>query len=112
MVQNYMTSLFHISKKWLFALLFLASVQSSFSVTIPGGGPTGSSQRKPLGVFFGYERSQMRYTNAELGSPGPSFITSIYFYLNSAPPLSVCLSAGGCGGSGPCMNPFPYNIYM
>ena len=85
MVQNYLTK-FVSTKKLFFALLFLAGLQLSFAatVTIPGTGPTGSSQRKPLGVFFGYERSQMRYTKADLGNPAACFITRRDFCVHYA----------------------------
>ena len=51
------------------------------TVTIPSANTNGTSLNDPFGSFWGYERSAMVYTSAEIGSTGS--ITSIGFYVNS-----------------------------
>ena len=50
-------------------------------VTVPAGNPDGGSARRPLGTWYGYERSAVIYTAGEIGTSGS--ITAIGFYLNS-----------------------------
>lgn len=50
-------------------------------VVVPAGNPDGGSARRPLGTWYGYERSAVIYTPAEIGTSGS--ITAIGFYLNS-----------------------------
>ncbi len=51
-------------------------------VTIPAGNPSNGTSRKPLGAFFGFERSAAIYTAAELGLTGGSTINTIGWYLD------------------------------
>ena len=63
-------------------------------VTIPGANTNGGGDRKPLGAFFGYERSAAIYTSAELGLAPGSTIQNACWYLNSSsspvtPPVRI-----------------------
>lgn len=66
-------------------LLFLAFLKpfGSFAqvVTIPAANTNSGSVNDPLGAWWGYERSAMIYTAAEIGSGG--MINSVAFYINS-----------------------------
>src|SRR4030095_9956599 len=66
---------------------FLASAQ----VTVPASNPNDSTDRQPLGCFYGYERTEALYLNSEINTTG--YITQIGFYVNSlnAPALSTPL---------------------
>lgn len=70
-------------KKILTFFWVLLLVQLSFAqqVTVPTDNANGSSSRRPLGGYWGYERAHMLYTGAEIGSSGN--ITAISFYVNS-----------------------------
>ncbi|MBO0359422.1 T9SS type A sorting domain-containing protein [Hymenobacter sp. BT186] len=53
-------------------------------IEVPAGNPTGTGStlaRKPLATYYGYERSAMIYTAAEIGTSGS--ITNVGFYVNS-----------------------------
>ncbi|MBC6697448.1 T9SS type A sorting domain-containing protein [Hymenobacter puniceus] len=50
-------------------------------IEVPAGNPNGGSSRRPLGSWFGYERSAMIYTAAEIGTSGN--LTRIGFYVSS-----------------------------
>ena len=50
-------------------------------ITIPAANTNGTSNRKPYGNYFGYERTHLLYTSTEVGSFGD--ITKIAFYVNS-----------------------------
>jgi len=50
-------------------------------VTIPNSNTNSSSVNDPLGTFFGYERTALIYTPAEVGTAGT--ISSVGFYINS-----------------------------
>ncbi len=87
MVNNYTTRF----KKSFLVLLSLwvtsasiAQVQVQFT-TGSAGYVASPDDRKPLGVYFGYERSHFVYTAAELGlnGAGGEIITDIAFKLNS-----------------------------
>ncbi|MFN8154539.1 MAG: GEVED domain-containing protein [Bacteroidia bacterium] len=77
---------------WKRVLFFLLLSFSAFSqtVNIPGGGagpaPGVAFNYRPLGTFWGYDRSEMLYSATELtaaGVPNGIMITSVGFYLNS-----------------------------
>lgn len=50
-------------------------------IDVPAGNPNGGGSRRPLGTWFGFERSAMIYTAADIGASGN--ITSVGFYLNA-----------------------------
>src|SRR5437870_7968878 len=50
-------------------------------VTIPNSNTNSSSINDPLGTFFGYERTALIYSPAEVGTAG--VISAVGFYLNS-----------------------------
>ncbi|OON68183.1 T9SS type A sorting domain-containing protein [Hymenobacter sp. CRA2] len=65
-------------------------------LTVPAGNPNVGVQRRPLATWFGFERSALIYTPAEIGSSGT--ITAVGFYLNAvgtpgAAPTKVYLKA-------------------
>ena len=105
MVKNYKM----IRKTTLLLFLFLSSLQITFaqSAVVPSTGPTCSGQRKPLGVWYGYERSQMRYAGSELSIPAGSFITAVSFYYITHNNTGTC-------GAGPLLqiNDFDYKVYV
>ncbi|SFC64892.1 CARDB protein, partial [Flexibacter flexilis DSM 6793] len=75
-------------------VLLLAQVSIAQQVTVPSANTNGTSDRKPLTGWFGYERSHMLYTGSEINSSGN--IIAISFYLNSvgspaASPVEVYL---------------------
>lgn len=70
--------------------LLTGSFAVAQTVNIPGGGagpaPGAPFNYRPLGTFWGYDRSEMLYSAAELtaaGVPNGIMITSVGFYLNS-----------------------------
>jgi|GEM_PF-695611 len=68
-----------------FSLLSLLAVtQNAFgqtTVTIPAANTNTGGARFPLGTWFGFERSAMIYTPAQVGGAG--FITKVAFYVNA-----------------------------
>jgi len=77
-----------ISKLVTLLLLVITSVSIAQTVTIPGDNSsssngTNSLKRKPLGSYYGYERSAFIYSRYELGITGTTSITSIAFYCDS-----------------------------
>lgn len=66
-------------------LVLLLFYQNSMAqtVTIPAANTNSSSNYQPLGSFFGYQRSVMIYTAAELGLVSGTKINLIGFYYNS-----------------------------
>jgi Secretion system C-terminal sorting domain/Fibronectin type III domain/CARDB len=50
-------------------------------VVVPAGNPAAFVSRYPFGTYFGFERSAMIYTAAEIGSSGT--ITQVGFYVSS-----------------------------
>ncbi len=70
----------------LLACLAFNEIKAQTVVTIPaantaGGGANNSLHRKPFGTNRSYERSAMKYTNAEIGILGN--ITAIGFYCDT-----------------------------
>ncbi len=63
------------------ALALFTGVLSAQTITIPVDNANTASDRKPLGGYFGYERTHMLFTASEVGIPGT--ITAIGFYVNS-----------------------------
>lgn len=67
----------------LFLLFVCAGVlNAQTNVTIPAANTNSGSTRFPLATFWGYERSAMIYTPAEVGVIGS--IQAVSFYLNAA----------------------------
>lgn len=67
----------------LFLLFVCAGVlNAQTNVTIPSANTNSGSVRQPLAVWYGYERSAMIYTAAEVGVVGN--IQAISFYMNAA----------------------------
>ncbi|MGB3074241.1 MAG: GEVED domain-containing protein, partial [Chitinophagales bacterium] len=60
---------------------FFTQFATAQVITVPASNPNDSSNRKPLGCFYGYERTAMLYTSSEIGQGGS--ITKVGFYLNS-----------------------------
>lgn len=52
-------------------------------VTIPTANTNTSNNNEPLGSFYGYQRTAMIYTAAELGLTSGSVVKGLYFYINS-----------------------------
>jgi hypothetical protein len=48
---------------------------------VPSANPSAGNARFPLGTYFGYDRSAIIYTSAEISATGT--ITSVGFYLNN-----------------------------
>ncbi|WP_375437469.1 fibronectin type III domain-containing protein [uncultured Hymenobacter sp.] len=65
------------------AVALLLAPSAWAQIEVPAGNvDTGNNGRKPFGTWFGYERSAMIYTAAEIGTSGN--LTRIGFYLNAA----------------------------
>ncbi len=66
-------------------LLFIQVFRAQVTITIPSGNlyssVTPAEWRKPLGTYFGYERSAFIYTHSEIGQFGT--INSISFYCDT-----------------------------
>ena len=65
----------------LLAAALLLAPAAWAQVTIPTGNPAGTTNRRPLGNFFGFERSAAIYTAADISGSGS--ISSVGFYLES-----------------------------
>ena len=63
--------------------MLLTCQNISAQVTIPAANTNTSSNRKPFGSFFGFERTAAIYTAAEHGIPSGSTVTSVCFYVNA-----------------------------
>ncbi|MBD2766831.1 fibronectin type III domain-containing protein [Hymenobacter sp. BT664] len=50
-------------------------------IQVPVGNPNDGAARRPLGTYFGYERSALIYTAAEIATSGT--LTQLAFYLNT-----------------------------
>ena len=74
-----------------FIFLIGANGWGQTTVTIPSANTNGASLNDPFGSYYGYERSAMVYTSAEIGSTGS--ITSVGFYVNS---VSAAGNATNC----------------
>ncbi len=77
-----------ISKLLTLLLLVIASTSIAQTITIPSDNSsssngTNSLKRKPLGSYYGYERSAFIYSRYELGLTGATTISSIAFYCDS-----------------------------
>ena len=107
---------------FVFAFLSCYSVYSQTNVNIPGGGsgpaPGSGFTYRPLGTFWGYDRSEMQYSAAELtaaGVPNGIIISKVAFYLtgmnNPSPvtPVKVYLKEVG-GPSGLVSNVYSATI--
>lgn len=67
---------------WIILLGFAgASSSTAQVVTVPPANPNDTSTRKPFGCYYGYERSAILYTAAEIGQGGS--VTKVGFYVNS-----------------------------
>lgn len=71
------------------ALFLCFSINTFAQVTIPAANTNTNGDRHPYGFFFGYERTAIIYTQAEIGQYGN--ITKIGFYLNSQTLLPATL---------------------
>ncbi|MEO6168481.1 MAG: GEVED domain-containing protein [Chitinophagales bacterium] len=79
----------HVQKVfWLLACcLLITHFATAQVVTVPALNPNDSASRKPMGCFYGYERTAMLYTTSEIAQFGS--ITKVGFYLNSVNNPSV-----------------------
>lgn len=66
---------------FLFSLLTSLGTLAQTTVTIPAANTNSGGIRKPLGTYYGFERSALIYTPAEIGAAGQ--IQSVAFYVNS-----------------------------
>ncbi len=83
--------MFRKNKIILSSLFIVCSIQVFFAqvtITVPAGNPptntvsvTNTEHRKPLGTYFGYERTALIYKHSEIGVYGQ--ITSIAVYCDS-----------------------------
>jgi subtilisin-like proprotein convertase family protein len=73
-----------IEKTFVF-FFFLISTFISYSqvVTVPAANTNSGSVNDPFGTYWGFERSAMVYTSAQIGATTGN-ITSVGFYLNSS----------------------------
>ncbi|MBP6235302.1 MAG: T9SS type A sorting domain-containing protein [Saprospiraceae bacterium] len=65
-------------------ILLIACISMSLTaqtITIPAANTNTNGARQPFGAWFGFERTELLYTQAEIGQYGT--ITSISFYVNS-----------------------------
>lgn len=74
-------------KNYLLAIVAIASSIISVAqttITYPAGNPQGLNDRKPYGVYYGHERTQLVYEEgpSELNIPTGSIITEVGFYLS------------------------------
>jgi hypothetical protein len=67
----------------LSAVFFSSSkLSNAQTVTIPTLNGSDSTDRRPYGCYYGYERTEALYTSTEMGTTGN--VTKVGFYLNSA----------------------------
>jgi hypothetical protein len=73
-----------------FLMLVSASSIAQINVNVPGGGagpaPGVAFNYRPLGTFWGYDRSEIQLTAGEMtaaGIPGGILVTRVAFFLNS-----------------------------
>src|SRR5437868_5854682 len=80
---NHFTIFLLSPKKFLFFIISCITWFSASSqvVTIPSSNPNDSSDRKPLGCFYGYERTEALYLKTEIVDTGN--ITRVAFYVNA-----------------------------
>ncbi len=74
----------------MLSVLLLITSGLFAQINVPGGGagpaPGGGFNYRPLGCFWGYDRSEMQYTSTELtaaGVPNGIIITRVAFFLNT-----------------------------
>lgn len=90
MVNNYLLSMKFTTLRIALLVALSSILIPTFgqTVEIPAGNPAGGTTRKPLGVYFGYERSIMVYDKTEInagaGIPSGSSINKLEYYLESA----------------------------
>ena len=74
-----------ISVLTLLTVMLTTRSFSQTTITYPTGNPQGLDERRPYGVYFGYNRTAAIYlTDAtELNIPSGSILTSVGFYLGS-----------------------------
>ena len=65
------------------SVLLISTFASAATVIVPAGNTNGGSDRKPLGVFFGFERSASIYLGSELGFSGGETINQACWYVNA-----------------------------
>ena len=73
----------NINKLALMFLLFFgfSSYFANAQVIIPAANTNSGSVNDPFGTWYGFERSAMIYTNAQIGTTG--LVTNVGFYVNS-----------------------------
>ncbi|MBD2766832.1 T9SS type A sorting domain-containing protein [Hymenobacter sp. BT664] len=75
-----------ISSQWRQLVVLVAGVllapAAAAQIQVPAGNPNAGTGRKPLATNFGYERSALIYTAAEIATSGT--LTQLAFYLNGA----------------------------
>jgi Calx-beta domain/Carboxypeptidase regulatory-like domain len=64
-------------------ILAFTTTLSAATVTVPAANTNTTSNRKPFGSFFGFERSAAIYTAAEHGMAAGSTVTDVCWYVNS-----------------------------
>lgn len=87
MKKNYNSSSRERFSEWksLFSIMVLLLCCQSLlaQVTIPAANTNTASNRKPLGSFYGFERTAAIYTAAEHGMASGSSVTGVCFYVNA-----------------------------
>lgn len=66
---------------WTLVSMFFMLPAIGQTVIVPSTNANDSSDNRPLGCYWGYERTQMLYLQSELGNT--EYITEIGFYVNS-----------------------------
>lgn len=75
----------------ILVLLIALDVSCSFAqlITIPAGNTGSSTDRRPYGNFFGYERSAYIFTSSEIGAVGTITSLGLYVTGSSSPAAST-----------------------
>lgn len=71
---------YHINIYLLLVIVFF-STDINAQVTVPAANTNTGNVNDPFGSYFGYERTAMIYTSAQIGTTGS--ITAVGFYVNS-----------------------------
>ena len=94
--------------KSLYAIMavFLCCQNSSAQLTIPAGNTYTSTSNRPLGAFYGYDRTLSVYTASEMNITSGSMITGVSYFCQIASttvnlPVFVYLKNGGSGSYSP-----------
>src|SRR5690554_78479 len=66
---------------YLFIFLLASAFGYGQTIIIPALNTNDTSVNDPYGTYYGFERSAMLYTNAQIGTTG--IITDVGFYLNA-----------------------------